>query len=433
MMQTAGSLSILALLAGGALPRAVQAQHARASATVTIAVSVPLNEYPDLPEGIEYGAMVAAAEANAANVVPGVTFKVSVLDDTINNKHDPVKEASNARKFIADSTVIGEDGPLNSGAAQGAMAVYNQAQMAQISPANTLVDLTNPKYRAKYEPLAASGKGVITYFRTIAPDRFQAAEDMEFAFKTLHVKRIYVVDNQGSYGVGLANDVKYSAKQLGMTVVGYAELDPTQPKMGADAVAKNIASQSGGKLDMVFFGGEFGPTGGATFLADALKANGVHATFMGGDGIKDDHFITQSTNGGVLGSFASKGGPDVPSYPPAAQFMAAEKKMFPKFTISIYDIFAYDAANVLIKAYAAAVKAGTIKAGQPMTAATRAAICKLVAQSNFGGASGPIAFDANGDVKTPAFSIYKVVGSGSSAHFSFVTLAPSAPSNILGS
>jgi branched-chain amino acid transport system substrate-binding protein len=207
-----------------------------------------------------------------------------------------------------------------------------------------------------------------------------------------------------------------------MTVIGSAQLDSTQPKMGADAVAANIASQSGGKVDMVFFGGEFGATGGATFLADALKAHGLTTAFMGGDGIFDPHFISQSSNGGVLGAYASKGGPDVPSYPPASKFVVAEKKMFPSFTYSIYDIFSYDAANALIDAYAAAVKAGTFKAGTPMNQTTRGAIARLVAKSNFAGASGHIAFDANGDIKTPLFSIYKVAGTGSSAHWSFITL-----------
>jgi branched-chain amino acid transport system substrate-binding protein len=416
-------LTLLSLLAGSAAPRLAQAHPVTAGGTVTIGVSVPLNEYPNLPEGIEYGVKIAVAQANAAHVVPGVTFQAKVLDDTINNKHDPVKDAANARALISDRTAIGEVGPLNSGAAQGSMPVYNNAQMAQISPANTLLDLTDPKFRVKYEPRAASGSGPITYFRTIARDTIQGASDALFAYKNLGVRRVYVTDNQGSYGVGLANDFQYAAKGLGMTVVGHAELDPTQPKLGADAVAANIASQSGGKLDMVFFGGEFGPTGGATYLADALKAHGLNVKFMGGDGIFDPNFISQSSNGGVLTAYASKGGPDVPSTPIAATFVAQEKKTY-NFTYSIYDIFSYDAAEALIKAYAKAVQMKTITAGQPMTMSTRGAIAKLVAQSNFTGVSGPIAFDANGDIKTPLFSIYKVAGSGKSAHWQFIQLAP---------
>ena len=102
--QTLGGLALVSLLAGGAAPRLAHAQHAHANATITIGVSVPILEYPNLPEGIEYGVKIAVAQANAANLVPGVTFAVNAKDNTINGKHDPVKDASNARVFISDPT-----------------------------------------------------------------------------------------------------------------------------------------------------------------------------------------------------------------------------------------------------------------------------------------------------------------------------------------
>ena len=96
-LRTAGGVALLSLMVGAAAPRLTQARAAAANATVTIGVSVPLLQYPDLPVGIANGVKVAIAEANAANTVPGVTFAPKVLDDTINNKHDPAKDASNAR------------------------------------------------------------------------------------------------------------------------------------------------------------------------------------------------------------------------------------------------------------------------------------------------------------------------------------------------
>src|SRR5581483_1538542 len=99
--------------------------------------------------------------------------------------------------------------------------------------------------------------GPITYFRTVSTDAYQGPAAALYAAKVLGVKRVYVTDNQDAYGVGLAKAFQAEATKIGLTVVGYAELDPTQPKMGSDALAANIASQSGGKLDMVYFGGEF--------------------------------------------------------------------------------------------------------------------------------------------------------------------------------
>jgi branched-chain amino acid transport system substrate-binding protein len=423
---TLGSLALISLVAGSAAPRLAQAHQAQASATVTIGVSVPLLQLPALAKGISNGVAVAVAQANASHVVAGVTFKQNTLDDTLNNAYSPQKDASNARTFIADSTVIGEVGPLNSGAAKGSIAVYNNAGLVQISPANSLVDLTAPADRAKYEPRATAGKGPITYFRTVTTDLYQGSEDALYAKNVLHAKRVFVVDNTGAYGVGLAHNFATEAKKIGLTVVGTSELDVSQPKLGTDQVAKNIVSASGGKLDLVFFGGEYdNTTGGGTYLADALKANGLHVTFLGGDGIFDPAFIKGSSNGGVLTGYASNIGPDTGHYPPAASFLVAEAKMFPGVPVSSYDIEAYDAANTIIAAYAKAVKSGRIKVGDAMNTTSRSLIARLVGQTkNFKGASGTFSFDANGDTTNRIVSIYKVSGSGKSATWVYAGLAP---------
>lgn len=423
---TLGSVALFSLLAGSAAPRLAQAHQAQASATVTIGVSVPLLQLPALATGISHGVAVAVAQANASHTVPGVTFKEDTLDDTLNNAYSPQKDAANARTFIADTTVIGEVGPLNSGAAKGSIAVYNNAGLVQISPANSAVELTAPADRAKYEPRAAAGHGPITYFRTVTTDAYQGPEDALYAKNVLHVKRVFVVDNTGAYGVGLAQSFAAEAKKIGLTVVGTSELDISQPKLGTDQVAKNIASASGGKLDLVFFGGEYdNTTGGGTYLADALKANGLHVYIMGGDGIFDPAFIKGSSNGGVLTGYASNIGPNPTSYPPAASFLAAEAKQFPGVAVSSYDIESYDAANVIIAAYAKAVKSGAIKVGQSMNITTRSKIAVLVGKTkNFKGASGTFSFDANGDTSNRVVSIYKVSGSGKSATWVYAGLAP---------
>jgi len=424
-LRTAGGVALLSLMVGAAAPRLTQARAAAANATVTIGVSVPLLQYPDLPVGIANGVKVAIAEANAANTVPGVTFAPKVLDDTINNKHDPAKDASNARTFIADSTAIGEVGPLNSSAAQGSEPVYNSAQMVQISPANTNPDLTDSKFRAKYEPTTAAGKGPITYFRTVSTDSYQGPAAALYAKQALGAKRVYVTDNQGAYGVGLAKAFEAKAKAIGLTVVGYGETDNTQAKLGTDALAANIKNQSGGNLDLVYFGGEFSATGGSTFLADALKAQGLNVKFMGGDGIFDNHHLTDSSNGGALNSFCTNVGPNAALYPPAKSFLAAEAKQFPGTKVSSYDIESYDAAKVIIAAYAKAVKGGMFKVGAPMTPALRSMITKLVGQTKgFTGASGVFSFDANGDTTNRVFSIYKGTGTGKSAQWVYAGIAP---------
>lgn len=426
VLRVVGGVALVSMLAGSGIPQVAQASKSSANATVTIGVSVPILQLAELANGIARGVKVAAAQANASNVVPGVTFKVTVSDDTINNSNNPEKDASNARTFIADNTVIGEVGPLNSGSAKGSEAVYNQAGLVQISPANTNVNLTNPKLRAKYEPRAAAGKGPITYFRTVTTDSHQGPNDAVYAVKVLHAKRIAVTDNTDPYGVGLAAYFKAEAQKLGATIVASGELNLTQPKLGADLVARNIFNASGGKVNLVFFGGEYDThTGGGTFLADALKSAGLNAYFMGGDGLYAQDFITASSNGGVLKGYASSIGPDAQNFPAAKSFLAAEAKQFPGVPTAAYDVESYDAANVIIQAYAKAVKDGKIKVGQPQDINTRSIIATYVGQTkNFPGGSGSITFDSNGDLTSFVVSMYKVVGSGKSAHWIYAGLAP---------
>jgi branched-chain amino acid transport system substrate-binding protein len=421
-----GAVALTSLLVGNAAPRDAHASVSNATATVTIGVSVPILQLAELANGIARGVKVAVAQANATNLVPGVTFKAEVLDDTINNSNNPEKDAANARTFIADNTVIGEVGPLNSGATKGSEAVYNLNGLVQISPSNTNVDLTNPKLRSQYEPRAASGHGPITYFRTVTTDAKQGPDDAAYAVKVLKAKRIAVTDNTDPYGVGLAASFKAEAIKLGATIVGGGELDPTLPKLGADQLATNISNASGGKVDLVFFGGEYDShTGGGTFLADALKAVGLDTYFMGGDGLYAQDFITASSNGGVLKSYASSIGPDALNFPAAKTFLALENKQFPGIPTAAYDVESYDAANVILQAYAKAVKAGRIKVGQAQNSTSRSIVALNVGQTkNWPGGSGSITFDSNGDLTTFIVSMYKVAGSGKTAHWVYAGFAP---------
>jgi branched-chain amino acid transport system substrate-binding protein len=412
------------LTTAAALPGNAQASHARAYSRVTIGVSVPLLNVPDLAYGMAHAVQVAVSRANASGVVPGVTFAVRILDDTVNHAVSPQKDGANAHVFIEDASVIGEVGPLNSAAAKVSEAVYNAAGMAQVS-VNSNPDLTNPALRATYQPRAMSGKGPITYYRTVTTDAFQGPVDAFYAANVLHAKRIFVTDNTDAYGVGLANAFRAECAKLRVQVVGSGQLDLTQAKLGATQLANKIAKAGGGTVDLVYFGGEYDATsGGGTLLADALKAAGVKARFMAGDAVFSPSFISDSANGGVLGAYVSNLGPDKDSFPSAAPFRAAEQKLFPKTAIAAYDMEAYDAANIIIAAYTKAVRLHLVTVGSPMSVQTRSAIAKLVGQTNnFRGASGVISFDANGDILSHAFSFYQVLGQGKTAAWKYVGLS----------
>jgi len=388
------------------------------AATYKIGVSLPYTELPGIITGIERGVRVAIAQANRNRTVPGVMFQLDSLDDTVNGKHSGQKDATNARQFINDPSVIGEVGPSNSDATKVSEPVYNRAGLVQISPANTAVDLTARSRRALYEPASAISGAPLTYFRTCTTDAYQGPAAALYAKKAGFTK-VYITDNKDTYGIGLAQAFKAEAGKIGLTIVGQGELDPNNLATSAQQLA---ASAARARPDLVYFGGEYGAKGGAEMLADSLRRAGLStAAFMGGDSILAQDFINGTAAGGASHAYATTVGGDPARDPNAQAFLKAERALFPGTATQAYDAYAYDAANVLIDAFARAVKSGRITVGQAMTVARRQIIARDVAATrDFHGATGNFSFDANGDTTNHTISVYKVVR----GMWTFLTVAP---------
>lgn len=407
--------TLLASLGAGSVAHAAQPARPQATTTYTIGVSLPYLQLAELANGIRTGVQVAIDQANKNHTVPGVKFALSSKDDTVNLKYDGAKDADNARAFVNDPTVIGEVGPLNSGAAQVSEPVYNANGLVQISPANTNPDLTLK--RALYEPTSAKTGSPITYFRTCTTDAYQGPSAALYA-KKIGVKSVYVTDNQDTYGVGLANSFKGEAQKIGLKVLGYGELDINSMASSAQSLATAIARTH---PDLVYFGGEYGAKGGAEFLAGDLKKVGLSKTlFMGGDGIYAGDFIKGPAEYGAL---ATSVGGDPSKDPNATAFLKAEKPYLKKgATVAAYDTYAYDAAGVLIRGFAKAVKDGKIKVGAHMTKANRLIVARAVAATkDYHGATGNFSFDKNGDTTNHVIGVYKVSNKGA---WGFIAIAP---------
>ena len=91
-------------------------------------------------------------------------------------------------------------GPQMSGAGKAMAPILSQGDLAIITPSATNPDLTDPKFAAQYRP---AGKAV--FFRTVTTDAFQGPNMADFFAEKLGAKAIYILDDQGAYGVGLAD------------------------------------------------------------------------------------------------------------------------------------------------------------------------------------------------------------------------------------
>jgi ABC-type branched-subunit amino acid transport system substrate-binding protein len=111
-------------------------------ATLAVYVSAPLHG-GRAGEGraIVAGAKLALQEAGAR--VGDFRIRAVYLDDTGGGpKWSPVATAANARRAAEDSSTIGYIGDVDSGATRFSLPITNQADIVQISPASTAVDLT---------------------------------------------------------------------------------------------------------------------------------------------------------------------------------------------------------------------------------------------------------------------------------------------------
>ena len=169
------------------------------------------------------GAVIAFEEANAAHVVKGYTFQLVKLDDATPTagQYDPAQAATNARTMVSDKGYVAALGPQMSGAGKAMAPILSQGGLAIITPSSTNPDLTDPKFAAQYRP---AGKAI--YFRTVTTDAFQGPNMANYMAETLQVKSIYILDDSGAYGVGLADAFQAQAEKKGVKVLGRDRLDP---------------------------------------------------------------------------------------------------------------------------------------------------------------------------------------------------------------
>jgi hypothetical protein len=142
-------------------------------ATRTVYVSLPLHG-TRAAEGRAAAAGVRRALARSGGRVGDLTIRAIYLDDTGGGpKWTPVATAVNARRATEDSRTIGFIGDLDSGATRVSLPITNQAEIVQISPGATAVDLTRNTPSGlgpdRYRP-----SGTRTFARVVPPDDVQA-------------------------------------------------------------------------------------------------------------------------------------------------------------------------------------------------------------------------------------------------------------------
>ncbi|GIZ52023.1 branched-chain amino acid ABC transporter substrate-binding protein [Noviherbaspirillum aridicola] len=323
----------------------------------------------------ENGARMAIDELNAKGVTIGgkkAKFELLAEDDGA----DPKQGTSAAQKLV-DAKVNGVIGHLNSGTTIPASKIYHDAGIPQISPS-----ATNPKY---------TQQGFKSAFRVVANDGQLGGTLGRYAADQLKAKKVAVIDDRTAYGQGVAEEFVKGAKAKGVQVV--AQQYTNDKATDFNAILTAIKAK---QPEVVFFGGMDAVAGP---MLRQMKALGINAKFMGGDGICTEALAKLA--GDALGDnqvvCAEAGGVEEAQKKGMEDFRAAFKKKF-NADVQIYAPYVYDAVMVMA---AAMQKAGS---------AEPAKYLPELAKINHQGVTGKIAFDNKGDIKEGTLTLYTYKG-----------------------
>jgi branched-chain amino acid transport system substrate-binding protein len=185
------------------------------------------------------------------------TIQLKTYDDSTaaSGKWDEATCANNAQAHVANTNEVAVMGTYNSGCAKIEVPVLNAAPMLMVSHANTNPGLTkkwDPGEPDKYYP---SGKR--NYARVVTTDDFQGAAAADFASQDLKVKKCFVLNDNETYGQGVAEAFINRAKTDGITILGNKAWDAKQPSYAA--IFQNIKTMN---PDCVYVGGIYDNNGG---------------------------------------------------------------------------------------------------------------------------------------------------------------------------
>ncbi|WP_413725944.1 branched-chain amino acid ABC transporter substrate-binding protein [Sodalis sp. RH16] len=339
--------------------------------TVLIGLAGPLTgPSARIGKDLENGAQLAITDANNKKpVIDGkaVTFKLVSEDD----QSDPRTAVAVAQRLV-DEGVVGVVGHWNTGTSIPAARIYHDAGIAQVAPVAT--------------GHAYTQQGFDTSFRVMGHDDDGGNDAGQYAVNVLKAKRIAVLDDRTAFGQGLADEFIKSLKAQGVDMIDREYID--DKTVDFSAVLTNIRSKN---ADLIFFGGVDSQ---AAPLARRIKQLGLPATLMGAGGFVSQTFLTLAQKEGE-GVVALEPGLPIDKMPGGKAFEQAYIDRY-KTHIELHAPFAYDATSVLIDA---------IEQADSTDPAKYLPKLRVIKHQ---GVTGIIAFDGQGNLLNPTFTVYRV-------------------------
>jgi branched-chain amino acid transport system substrate-binding protein len=407
------------LLAASAIAVAACGSSKSSTSTTSSSSSSTIDIYSDLP-------LLGASTAQTFPTVDGMklalsqaggkagkfTVKYISLNDAsaATGNYDLGVCASNARQAATDPKAIVYLGTFNSGCAEVAIPILNQAGVPMISPANTYVGLTEAVkgVSAPGEPQKYYPTGTRNYLRIVPNDAIQGAADLE-AMKAAGCTRVAEANDKTPYGAGIAQVVELSKSYYGVNVVSNTGIDPTAPNYRSYA-----ATIKGQGANCFFFGGVTA-NGGVQIVKDVHAAIPT-AKIFGPDGVCTSGW-TNAKMGGVPADIdplieCTVATQNLTAYPGGQAFLSAYKAAYGVSNPDPYAIYGYADMKLALDTIASLGANGD----------NRADVLKaLFATKNYSSPLGTFGFNANGDTTLTSYGLYKVNSSGDVTFYKTLT------------
>ncbi|MEO7016551.1 MAG: branched-chain amino acid ABC transporter substrate-binding protein [Leifsonia sp.] len=354
------SISSIATPSGAVLP-AGNGKATCASGLTIGYVGAETGPNAQLGINIYNGVQLAIDQHNKANSGCQVGFK------KFDTEGDPQKAVGPVTQAVNESDIVGVIGLPFSGESKATGNIFEQQGLVHITPSATNPGLTK--------------NGWTTFFRGLGNDAVQGPAAAKFLTGKLQAKKVYLVQDDSDYGIGLATT---TTSALGSALVGTDKVTTGQKDFSA--VISKILNK---KPDAVYYSGYYAE--GAPF-DQQLVAKGYTGTFVGPDGVKDDQFIK------LAGDASSNAYFTCPCIP--GELIPTFEKAYKAATSAepgTYSIEGYDAATVLLS-------------GIDQGKTTRADLKSFVKSYDKDGLSKHYKWDSTGELQAPTVYGYKVEG-----------------------
>lgn len=279
------------------------------------------------------------------------TIEFKEYDDSTAAKGawDDAQCAKNAQEHVANAAEVAVMGTYNSGCAKIIVPVLNQAPdgpMLMVSHANTNPGLTKTWDPGEPEKFYPTGKR--NYARVVTSDDFQGTAAAQFLKAERGVTKCAVLNDNQTYGQGLATAVKAELVNQGVEVVVDEAWDAKQPNYTA-LMQKVKASGA----DCIYFAGIYDNNGGQ-LVKDSVAVLGTPAEFVtmapdGFTGYPDLQALPEAE--GLLLSFTGLSQDGIlAAGGKAADFVAAYEAKYGSKPVGSFSIYAGAALQVILAA-----------------------------------------------------------------------------------